>query len=81
MLFFLSSLVLLLQNVIKTMFHHHKDVLLDEGDACMKVGEVHDTLVNINSIMASILHNFRIVDASTLVDQELGWWVLSWSTS
>ena len=53
----------------------------DEGDNSVDVAQVHDTLVSMNSIIASVLHDFRIAHATTLLDQELGWWVMPRSTS
>lgn len=79
--FFLPSLVLLLQNVVDTMFRPGETIPPDEGDGAVQVGQVHETLVNMNTILASVLHDFRIVHATTLLDQELGWWVMPRSTS
>lgn len=79
--FFLPSLVLLLQNVVDTMFRPEDVIPPDEGDGSVEVAHVHETLVNMNSILASVLHDFRIAHATTLLDQELGWWVLPRSTS
>lgn len=79
--FFLPSLVLLLQNVVDTMFRPGEDIPPDEGDGAVHVPQVHETLVNMNSIVASVLHDFRVAHAVTLLEQELGWWVLPRSTS
>lgn len=79
--FFLPSLVLLLQNVVDTMFRPDEVIAPDEGEGSVDVGTVHETLVNMNTIVASVLHDFRIAHATTLLDQELGWWVLPRSTS
>ena len=79
--FFLPSLVLLLHNVVENMFRPGDAIPPDEGDPAVDVAQVHDTLVNMNSIVASVLHDFRIAHATTLLDQELGWWVLPRSTS
>lgn len=79
--FFLPSLVLLLQNVVDTMFCPSEVVPPNEGDAVVDAGQVHETLVNLHTIVASVLHDFQIVHATTLLDQELGWWVLPRSTS
>lgn len=78
---FLPSLVLLLQNVVDSMFRPEDTIPPDEGDASGEIGQVHDTLINMNSIIASVLHDFRIVHATSLLDQELGWWVMPRSTS
>lgn len=79
--FFLPSLVLLLQNVVDIMFRPAEVIPPHEGDAAVHVSQVHETLVNMQSIVASVLHDFRIAHATTLLDQELGWWVLPRSTS
>jgi hypothetical protein len=42
---------------------------------------VHDALVNMNSIIASVLHDFRVAHARTILDEELGFWVLPRSTA
>ena len=47
----------------------------DEGDVAVDVFQVHDTLVNMHSIVASVLHDFQIAHATSLLDNELGWWV------
>ena len=78
---FLPSLVLLLQNVVDSMFRPEDTIPPDERDASGEIGQVHDTLINMNSIIASVLHDFRIAHATTLLDQELGWWVMPRSTS
>ena len=79
--YFLPSLVLLLQNVVDTMFRPGEDIPPDEGDGGVHVAQVHETLVNMNSIVASVLHDFRVAHAATLLEQELGWWVLPRSNS
>ena len=68
---FLPSLVLLLQNVVDSMFRPVDSIPPDEGDGSVDVVQVHETLVNLNSIVASVLHDFSIVHASTLLDQGL----------
>jgi hypothetical protein len=42
---------------------------------------VHNALVDMNTIIASVLHNFRLVHACTILDEELGFWVLPRSTA
>ena len=79
--FFLPSLVLLLQNVVDSMFRPGDVIPPDEGEGGVDVGMVHEALVNMNTIVASVLHDFRVVHAATLLDQELSWWVLPRSTS
>lgn len=79
--FFLPSLVLLLQNVVDTMFRPLETVPPDEGEIHVNVSDVHETLQNMHTIIASVLHDFRLAHASTLLDTELGWWVLPRSTS
>jgi hypothetical protein len=36
---------------------------------------VHRTLLEMNSILSSILHDFRFTHSSSLIDPGLGWWV------
>ena len=63
------------------MFRPLESIPPDEGDGEVDVSLVHETFVNLNAIVASVLHDFRIIHASTLLDQELGWWILPRSTS
>lgn len=79
--FFLPSLVLLLQNVVDTMFRPGDEIPPDEGDGAVDVSEVHETLINMNSIVASVLHDFRVAHVVTLLDHDLSWWVQPRSTS
>jgi hypothetical protein len=37
---------------------------------------MHETLVNMETIVSSILHDFRISNASALLRAEVGYWVL-----
>ena len=79
--YFLPSVVLLLQNVVDTMLRPRDEVPPDEREGSVDVSQVHEALINMNSIVASVLHDSRIVHATTLLDQELGWWVMPRSTS
>jgi hypothetical protein len=42
---------------------------------------VHDTLVDMNTVIAYVLHDFRLVHARTILDEELGFWILPRSTT
>jgi hypothetical protein len=42
---------------------------------------VHNALVDMNTIIASVLHDFRLAHARTILDNELGFWVLPKSTT
>jgi hypothetical protein len=78
--FFLPSLLLLLQNVVDTMLRPTEVVPLDEDSVHVDVLQVEDVLVSMNTIIASVLHDFRVAHALDLVDRKLGWWVLPRST-
>jgi hypothetical protein len=78
--FFLPSLLLLLQNLVDTMLRPADAIPPDEGAVEVHVVHVEEALVNMNTILASVLHDFRLAHAAELVGRELGWWVLLRST-
>jgi hypothetical protein len=46
-----------------------------------RVTRVHDALVDMNTIVASVLHDFRLAHVRTILDEELGFWVRPRSTT
>jgi hypothetical protein len=83
---FLPAVVVLLKNVA--------DSMLDSEDAALAsdagVGaaapptcatKVHEALVDMNTIVTSVLHDFRLAHARCILDDELGFWVLPRSTA
>jgi hypothetical protein len=45
----------------------------DEGNANVDVFQVEQAMVSMNTILASVLHNFRIAHVAQLIERELGW--------
>jgi hypothetical protein len=80
---FLPVVVVLLKNVADSIVDSTDAVLESEGDASSvnHVTRIHESLVNMNTIMASVLHDFRLSHARAVLDNELGFWVLSRSTA
>jgi hypothetical protein len=74
---FVSSLVVLLQNVVGTMFGPKKVRNSDDGNPTSVVEEMHEMLMNMETIVSSVLHDFRLSNAALLLGQH---WVLG-STS
>ena len=40
-----------------------------------RVTRVHGALVDMNTILVSVLHDFRVAHANTIMDEELGFWM------
>jgi hypothetical protein len=40
-----------------------------------RMTKVHAALVDMNTIFVSVLHDFRLAHAKTILDEELGFWV------
>jgi hypothetical protein len=62
--FFLPSLLLLLQNVVDTMLQPADALLPDEDNVDVDVFLVEQAMVSMNTILASVLHDFRIAHAA-----------------
>ena len=81
---FLLTVLVMLRNVADCMF----DTELLEVDGgedfdeppLRHVTRVHDTLTDMNTVIASVLHDFRLAHLRTILDEELGFWVLPRST-
>ena len=54
---FLPALVLLLQNIVDNMFRPEEAIAPDKADGSVDVGIVHETLMSMNTIVASVLHD------------------------
>jgi hypothetical protein len=71
---FLTSLIIFLRNI-------HMDMMPTEqnqDDTTMEMQpfhRVHNTVQQMDRIVSSILHDFRISNAETLLDKELGFWI------
>ena len=46
-----------------------------------RITRVHGALVDMNTILASVLHDLRVAHANTIMDEELGFWVQPRSTA
>jgi hypothetical protein len=78
---FVSSLVVLLQNVMGTMFGPEEAGTSEDGNPTPTLGQMHDTLMNMETIVSCVLHDFRLSNASQLLGADLGFWVLPRSTA
>jgi hypothetical protein len=80
---FLPAVVVLFKNIADSMVESSAAVMDGEADAppghCAI--RVHESLLNMNTIIASVLHDFRLAHARTILDNELGLWVLPRSTA
>jgi hypothetical protein len=80
---FLPTVVVLLENIADSMVESSAAVLDGKADAppghC--VIRVHESLLNMNTIIALVLHDFRLAHARTILDNELEFWVLPCSTT
>jgi hypothetical protein len=78
---FMSSVVVLLQNVVGTMFGPEEVPASEEGKAAPTLDQMHESLMNMETIVSSVLHDFRISNASALLGADLGYWILPRSTA
>ena len=78
---FVSSLVVLLQNVVGMMFGPEEACASEHGKQTPTLSQMHETLVNMETIVLSVLHDFRMSNASTLLGAEVGYWVLPRSSA
>jgi hypothetical protein len=79
---FLPAIVVLLKNVVDSMVNGDAAVSSsNEGPSSSHATRVHNALVDMNAIIASVLHDFRLAHARTILDEELGFWVLPRSTA
>ena len=81
---FLPAVLVLLWNVADSMFDTEM-VAIDGGEdsdepPLRHVTRMHDTLTDMNTVIASVLHDFRLAHSRTILDEELGFWVLPRST-
>jgi hypothetical protein len=78
---FLPAIVVLMKNATDSLVETQNTILEcnEESQALggNHVTRVHAALVDMNTIVASVLHNFRLAHARTILDEELGYWVLS----
>ena len=70
---FLHVVVVLLNNIAELLVEPESVVSESSNDAPLmsRVMRVHDTLVDMNNIVASVLHEFRFAHARTILDKEL----------
>jgi hypothetical protein len=79
---FLSTVIVLLKNVVDSLLETEDSVPSSDEDyqppSC--VTRVHDVLVDMHTVIASVLYDFRLAHYRTILDEELGFWVLPQST-
>jgi hypothetical protein len=80
---FLPAAVVLLQNIVDSMVVTGDAVPASIGDALAssRAMQVHHALIDMNTIVAFVLHDFRLAHARIVLDDELGFWVLPRSTA
>ena len=78
---FLPTLLIVFQNATKFFFHDDENYLFYDDVEETDVGSVHQTLVDMESIVASVLHNFRLQNVGAILLKDLRWWVLPHSTT
>lgn len=71
---FLPTIVVLLKNIVDSMVEFDDAVVDSSSDVhrFSQATRVHNALVDMNTIMASVLYDFRLVHARTILDNELG---------
>ena len=80
--YFLPIIVVLFKNVVDSLAGT-EEVLAAFADVSppqSHILRVHDALVDMNIVIAAILHDFHLVHARTILDKELGFSVLPRST-
>lgn len=78
---FITSVVVLLQNVVGTMFAAEEGISSEDGRPTPIVADIHDTLVSMETIVSTALHDFRLRNATLLLGADIGFWVLPRSTA
>jgi hypothetical protein len=82
---FLPTIVVLMKNAVESMVDYESAInpVVGAGDALQvsRVCQIHETLVDMNTIIVSVLHDFRLAHARTILDKELGFWILPMSTA
>lgn len=77
----LPALVVLLQNAAGSFFVDD-DIQPAEDDVISRdVGSLHEYLVHMETVVASVLHDYRLRHVGAILPPELGWWVLPHSTT
>jgi hypothetical protein len=80
---FLPAVVVLLKNVADSLVESNEVLAASDDDSSSenRLRRVHKGLVDMNTIIASVLHDFRLSHARTVLDDELGYWVCPRSTA
>jgi hypothetical protein len=80
---FLPMVVVLLKKVANSMVYNSKALLDSKEDvsSATQVVRIHEALISMNTIIASILYNFKLAHARTILDEELRFWILPRSTA
>jgi hypothetical protein len=78
---FLPTLILLLKNVVDSMQLVETEDVGEDSKVVPDVCTIHRVLVGMNTVMSSVLHDFRVAHARSLLDQDVGWWVKPRSTT
>lgn len=68
-----NSLVVLLENVVETMFALEEACTFEDGKPTPTLLQLHNTLVNMEAIVSSVLHNFRFSNACSLLGADVGY--------
>jgi hypothetical protein len=74
---FLPVVVVLLKNIANSLVNVDDVLMVGEDDAdgpppASRATRVHESLLNMNTILTSVLHDFCLAHARCILDEELG---------
>jgi hypothetical protein len=80
---FLPAVVVLLKNVADSLVDTDDVLVGSDNDSPLarRVTRVHKAVVDMHTIVSSVLHDFRLAHARTILDDKLGFWILPRSTA
>jgi hypothetical protein len=78
---FLPALLVLLQNIVGTMFGPEGAAALQEGKLAPSIKQIHSPIMSMHTIVSFFLHDFRISQACALMGADLNHCVLPRSTT
>jgi hypothetical protein len=78
---FLPTLIPLLKNVVDSMQSVGTEDVGEDSKIVPDVCNVHRVLVDMNAVLSLVLHDFCVTHVGSLLDQDVGWWVKSQSTT
>lgn len=72
--FFLPTLIILLQNVVDAIVDIEDGLTFadDNPHAAISIAHVHKSVVDTNTMIVSVLHDFRIAHVNSILENGLG---------